>query len=45
MVEFLIKVLYDVFKLGYMLVHVLMGGYDVKELEDDMKKYQPTLRT
>lgn len=39
MLEFLIKIIYTVFKIIYMLLHVICGGYDIKELEEDMKKY------
>ncbi len=39
MLEFLIKIIYTLFKLIYMVLHVICGGYDIKELEEDMKKY------
>lgn len=39
MLEFLFTIIGTVFKLIYMVLHVICGGYDIKELEEDMKKY------
>ena len=43
MLEFLVKIIYTLFKLIYMLLHVICGGYDIKELEEDMKRYSKAM--